>query len=61
MKPGKVADSEAELADATMVAVEAVDNKADDKVETEASEIGTVGETVADKVDEEVAPSEVRL
>ena len=60
MKPGKVADSEAELADATMVAVEAVD-KADDKVETEASEIGTVGETVADKVDEEVAPSEVRL
>ena len=62
MKSEKAADSEADLADETMAVVEAVAVAvtADDKVETEASEIGTVGETAADKVDED-ATSEVKL
>ena len=60
VKSEKAADSEVEVADATMVVVEAVVEVADDKVETEASETGIVGETAADKVDED-ATSEVKL
>ena len=60
VKSEKAADSEAEVADATMVVVEAVVEVADDKVETEASATGIVGETAADKVDED-ATSEVKL
>ena len=59
-KSEKAEDSEADLDDATMVVVEAVVETADDKVETEASETGIVGETAADKVDED-ATSEVKL
>ena len=63
MKSEKAADSEADLADETMAVVEAVAVAvtADDKVETEASEIGTVGETAADNKLDEDATSEVRL
>ena len=49
------------MADATMAVVEAVVETADDKVETEASETGTVGETAADNKVDEDATSEVKL